>query len=411
MYFKRDLAKIIAEYAKFPVVALLGPRQSGKTTLAKEHFKNHVFVSLEEPAMRTIIIQDPKKFFTDNENEHGIIIDEFQYIPELLSYIQVISDEKKRPGYFVITGSQNYLMNQAITQSLAGRVGILTLLPLSIKELQENDLITTPDQVIFYGGYPRVYEQQILPINFYPSYMQSYVERDVRQLEKVGDLTKFQLFMRLCAGRIGQLLNISDIAMNCGIDRRTAEQWLSVLQAGYVLFLLQPYFSNYNKRLTKTPKIYFYDTGLACSLLGISSAKELSTSFFRGQLFESLIIADLHKQYFNEGRLPRLYFWRDMNGRIEVDCIVDKAMMPIPVEIKSGQTMSQDFFKGIDQWSTLAKTDPEKAYVVYAGDMSYKTKMGRYVTWQQAGSLLEVITQADNIDESYFKKMGAGQEE
>ncbi len=258
MLFKRNLEKALARMKKFPVVAILGPRQSGKTTLSKSYFKKHVFVSLENPVTREFASSDPVRFLKDNENKYGLIIDEFQYVPQLLSYIQLEVDEKKRPGYFVLTGSQNFLMNQAITQSLAGRVGILTLLPLSCKELLENKLIKDGiNDVMFHGGYPRIYQENLLPTDVYPSYIQSYLEKDVRQITNVGDLHTFQKFLGLCAGRVGQLLNLSDLATNCGISVPTATRWLSVLEASYVLFLLQPHFNNFNKRLTKTPKLFF----------------------------------------------------------------------------------------------------------------------------------------------------------
>lgn len=257
LFFKRDILKVLSRYSKFPVIGIIGPRQSGKTTLAKYYFKNHRYVNLEQLEDRSFAAKDPNRFLREYENEHGIIIDEFQYVPELLSYIQVVVDEKKRPGYFVLTGSQNFLMNQSITQSLAGRIGILTLLPLSLHELKINKLIYTIDDVLFNGSYPRLYEERIKAIDFYPSYIHSYIERDVRQIAHIGDILIFQKFMQLCAARTGQLLNIADISTNLGVGQRQVKQWLSILESSYIIFLLKPYFQNFNKRLTKTPKLYF----------------------------------------------------------------------------------------------------------------------------------------------------------
>ena len=260
--FKRNLEKILDEYLKFPVVAILGPRQSGKTTLAQNVFKDYVYLSLEDLDTRNLAQDDPKKFLGIHENPRGIIIDEFQNVPDILSYIQLEVDEKDRPGYFILTGSQNFLMNQAISQSLAGRVGILTLPPLTLNELRKNKLLNdeTSDDVIFTGGYPRIYSEKMRPEILYPSYIQSYVERDARTLTNVGDIRSFQRFMQLCAGRIGQQLNLSELASVCGISVSTVQRWISILDASYILFLLQPYFKNFNKRITKSPKIYFFAT-------------------------------------------------------------------------------------------------------------------------------------------------------
>jgi uncharacterized protein len=392
MFLERNITKTLLRYAKFPVVGLFGPRQSGKTTLVKNVFKKHIYLNFEDPETRELAASDPKRFFKENENKHGIILDEFQYVPQILSYVQIESDEKKRPGYFVLTGSQNFLMNQAITQSLAGRIGILTLLPLSIEELKHNKrLPSSVDELIFNGGYPKIYTDKFSPGDLYPSYIHSYVERDIRQLVNVENLRTFQKFMQLCAGRIGQLLNISDIAMNCGINSRTADKWLSILQASYIIFLLSPYHENFNKRVTKTPKLYFYDTGLACSLLDIKNSSTLALSPFRGHLFESFIISDLFKQYFSLGTKAPLYFWRDKNGLIEVDCLVNLGRDLIPVEVKSGQTIVTSFFDSLAKWNDLAQTDPENGYVVYGGDAKQQRSAGNVIGWQSSGDLIEKL--------------------
>lgn len=391
MFYKREQVTALRRYSKFPVVAILGPRQAGKSTLAKHTFKKHMFISLEDPDFREFAASDPKRFLREHENKYGLILDEFQYVPQLLSYIQVEVDEKKRPGYFVLTGSQNFLMNEQITQSLAGRVGILTLLPLSLKELVNNKLVDSPEQAIFNGGYPRLYAENFSPLDAYPSYIHTYIERDVRQLTNVGTMRTFQKFMALCAGRVGQQLNIADIATNCGVDRKTITQWLSILEASYIIFLLRPYFNNFNKRVTKTPKLYFYDTGIACSLLEIRSTKDLARSPFRGPLFESLIISDFYKQYYNYGWRPPLYYWRDQNGRIEIDCLVDKGVKLIPIEIKSGETIISDYFDGIKQWNELTESKTSLAYVVYGGILAQSRTVGNIVGWKSAGSLIEKI--------------------
>lgn len=392
--FKRDLAAQIQEFKKFPAIAIQGPRQSGKTTLAKEYFKNYVYTSFEDPDTRDMAQNDPRKFLAVHENEHGIIIDEFQLVPHILSYIQLEVDEKDRPGYFVLTGSQNFLMNQASTQSLAGRVGILTLTTMSIHELVSNELIkkaSSVDEVIFYGGYPRIYTKNLTPQKFYPSYVHSYVERDVRQLTNVGDLRSFQRFMRLCAGRVGQQLNLSELASVCGISVPTAQRWISILEASYVLFLLTPYFKNFNKRITKSPKIYFYDTGLVCEQLGIESSGQLITHPARAGIFENFIIADIIKQYLNLGLRPPVYFWRDLNGRMEVDCIIEQATHLTAIEIKSGQTFDSSFFDGLKKWNELTQTPADDNYVVYGGDLVQLRTPGHVCGWYAVNDLVKKL--------------------
>ncbi len=390
-FFKRDISGQLKEFSKFPVVGILGPRQSGKTTLAKHYFKNHTFVNLEDLELRAFAKEDPKKFLSNYENKNGLIIDEFQYVPSLLSYIQIEVDEKRRPGYFVLTGSQNFLMNQAITQSLAGRIGILTLLPLSINEMEKNKLLSDVDSTIVQGSYPRLYLESIIPSSFYPSYIQTYIERDVRQITNVTDLLVFQKFMKLCAARTGQLLNLSEIAMQCGISNKVATNWISVLTSSYIVFLLRPHFTNFNKRIVKAPKLYFYDTGLASSLLELRSEKDIAFSQFRGHLFENLIISDFYKQYFNIAIEPPLYFWRDQNDRVEVDCIISTHNQLIPVEIKSGHTATSDFFEPLKNWSKISGVDPSLGYIVYAGDLSQDRAYGKLISWKKAGNLIQKI--------------------
>lgn len=391
MFFKRELSKKLVRYSKFPVVAILGPRQSGKSTLAQHFFKKHIFLSLEDIELREFAKSDPKGFLKEYENIHGIILDEFQYVPDLLSYIQVESDAKKRPSYFVLTGSQNFLMNQAISQSLAGRVGILTLLPLSITEMKSAKLLGSLENAIYNGGYPRLYAENFLAEEAYPSYISTYIQKDVRQLINIGQMGVFEKFMSLCAGRIGQELNISDLATQVGVDRRCITTWLSILEASYIIFLLKPYFNNFGKRIIKTPKLYFYDTGIACSLLRLRSAKNLALSPFKGPLFENFMITDFYKQYYNLALQPPLYFWRDLNGRFEVDCIVDRGNFLIPIELKAGQTSSSQFFDGLRLWDEIAQKSSGKGYVVYAGDASQSRAAGNLIGWKAAGQLIKKI--------------------
>lgn len=391
--FSRDITQTLKRYENFPVVALLGPRQSGKTTLVQQVFPKHVFLSLDKESTRSFALEDPENFLRTYENEYGIILDEFQYVPKITSYIKLEVDKKKRPGYFILTGSQNFLAHQAITESLAGRVGILNLLPLSCNEMVMNNLLPeNVDDLIVTGFYPRIYDENILAPDYYPSYIQSYIEKDVRQLINVGNLATFQRFVQLCAGRIGQSMNYEALANECGISAPTAKQWLSILQASYIIFLLEPHFNNFNKRLTKTPKLYFFDTGLACSLLRITSSGTLSLSPFRGALFESLIIADLYKQYCNLGKRPSLYFWRDLSGSHEVDCIIDEGASLFPVEIKSGMTITPEFFRGLNYWNEIAQAESKKSYIIYGGDEKQARFQGNVVGWRAAANLINEIS-------------------
>ena len=394
--FSRDIEKILPDYMPFPALVIQGPRQAGKTFFAQTMFKKHLYTSFEDPDTRSLAKNDPRRFFQINENPYGIIIDEFQHVPEILSYLQLEIDAKDRPGYFVLTGSQNFLMNQAVTQTLAGRVGILTLSPMSLNEISENALGSDDiDMQIFNGGYPRLFAKNIQPSKFYPPYIQTYVERDVRQLVNVGNLHAFQQFIGLCAGRVGQLLNLSEIGGVCGISQPTARSWISILEASYIIFFLQPYSKNYSRRLTKSPKFYFYDSGLICALLGIESHTILAKHPLRGNIFENFIIADIYKQYLNQGRRPPLYFWRDLNGRLEVDCIIDEGGKIFPVEIKSSTTVASDFFHGINQWNIMAGVPPENSYVIYGGSLKQERSAGNIVGWKAAGTFV-----ADIIKES-----------
>lgn len=390
--FSREMAATIKRYAKFPVVALLGPKKSGKVTLVQDVFSNHTFLSLDDEVTRAFALEDPEGFLLSHENEHGLILDEFQYAPKLTTYIKLEADKKKRPGYFILTGSQNFLVNKAITESLAGRVGILNLFPFSNSELLQNGLL--PESVagaIFTGGYPRIYSDNILPAEFYPSYILSYIQRDVGQLVNPQNMTTFFRFVQLCAGRVGQLCNVNALAAQVGVSSPTIKAWLSILEASYIIFFLEPHFKNFNKRLVKPPKLYFFDTGLACSLLRIDSSKDLYNSHFWGPLFESMIIADLYKQCCNSGKRPALYFWRDIGSANEVDCILDQGVRLYPIEMKSGKKIASDSFRGLDYWNKLSDSDPCDSYLVYADSERQVRQKGNVVGWRDASSLISEI--------------------
>jgi len=390
--FKRDIESILSTYLQFPVIVITGPRQSGKTTLAKKFFNEYLYVSLEDLKNRDLAQSDPERFLELHQNDNGLVIDEFQYAPQLLSAIQVKVDQSDRRGYFILTGSQNFLVNQTISQSLAGRVGILTLLPFSIHELKINNLLTeSVKEYILNGFYPRIYQEKIPASLLSASYIQTYVERDVRQLAHVGDLHAFFKFITLCAARVGQLLNISEIAGSCGITFKTAQHWISILEASYIIFLLQPYFNNFNKRVTKSPKIYFYDTGLVCHLLGIESTHTLEIDRLYGNIFENFIIADLYKQLYHIGKRPTLFFWRDMNGRIEVDCLMEQQRTLLPIEIKSANRIASDFFDALRQWNNIAQNDTlsiKKGILIYGGQESKILHDVDIISWQDIDGII-----------------------
>lgn len=371
----------------FPVVAILGPRQSGKTTLAQMMFPKHTYLSLEDLDIRAAAAQDPRTFLQTNQKGQGLIIDEFQYVPELLSYIQTIVDREKKMGHFILTGSQNFLMSQSITQSLAGRVSLHTLLPLSVPELAQSNLLPAEiEPMLYQGSYPAIYAQQVPPHKLYSNYIQTYVERDVRQLTNVGDLSTFQLFLALCAARVGQLLNLTSLANDCGISDHTAKRWISILEASYIIFLLRPYHVNFGKRLVKTPKLYFYDSGLACHLLKIKQ-DELALHQSRGNLFESFAIAEIVKWHYNRGIVPSLYFWRDQTGN-EVDCLIAQGQTLTPIEIKSSRTYNQRFFEGLSFWNKIAEQEPDNGFVLYAGSAQQPRVNNKMISWQCLDEIL-----------------------
>lgn len=376
---ERSLTTKIQQLAtKFPVVALTGPRQSGKSTLLKYIFPDYKYVSLEDLDIRSFAIADPRGFLATYNNH--VIIDEAERVPQIFSYLQTHIDKLNEPGMYMLSGSRNFHLMEAIDQSLAGRVAILKLLPFSRLELHEGAILPDSiDKQIFTGFYPRIYDKGIAPIDYYPSYINTYIERDVRQILNVTNLTRFTRFLRLCAGRIGQLLNKSSLAVETGITIPTVDSWLSVLEASYITYCLEPNYKNYNKRIVKSPKLYFYDTGLACSLLGLTSADQVATHYMRGELFENLVITQFIKNSLNKGITPDLTFWRDSSG-LEVDLIHTLGQDLFAYEIKSGRTFNQSYFNGLKKWSGISDTPSDHLAVVYGGESSFQTSSGQVIS-------------------------------
>jgi hypothetical protein len=370
--------------SQFPVLTLTGPRQSGKTTLVKAVFSGHDYVTLENPDTLSYALDDPRGFLAQFGGR-GVILDEAQRAPKLFSYLQGNVDENRKPGRFILTGSQNFLLLQTITQSLAGRTAILHLLPLSTAELARCKVPPRVGQLprpvpakpklrmweqLWRGFYPGLSQEKMDPSAWCAAYVSTYLERDVRQVLQVGNLTAFHKFLGLCAGRAGQLLNMANLAADVGISPHTAKQWLSVLETSFVVYRLEPYHNNFNKRLIKAPKIYFHDTGLLCHLLRIASPKALESHPLRGAVFENYVAAEFMKSRLNLGQRPDLYFWRDSNGQ-EVDFLHESQSGLMAIEAKSGQTLDSDAFSALLKWPGHAGNEKAHAAVVYAGNESY----------------------------------------
>lgn len=376
--------KLLSMGNKFPIVTLTGPRQSGKSTLLKSILPDYSYVSMEDPDNRLIAMEDPRGFLKTYPDK--TIIDEVQRVPDLFSYLQSHVDTENREGMYYLAGSQNFLLMRSISQSLAGRTAILKLLPFSHHELKKAEILpSTVNEEIFKGGYPRIYDKKIHPTDFYPNYIQTYIEKDLRLLKNIDDLSKFIRFIMLCAGRIGQLVNLSSLANDIGIAVSTVQSWLSVLEASYIIYLLKPDHNNFSKRLVKSPKLYFYDTGLAASLLGIEDEDQLSTHFLRGGLFENMVINEFTKASLNTGKEPNLSFWRDSTGN-EVDLLFSTKGKQQAYEIKSGATYSSNYFKGIKVWAKLSETVPEDCFAIYNGDRRLSTSHGEVIPWNEISS-------------------------
>ena len=390
MAIHRDIAEQVLECAnQLPVVTVTGPRQSGKTTLCRQLFTEHPYVSLEDPGLRQFALDDPKRFL--GGYPMGAILDEVQRAPDLLSYLQGIVDVDATSGRWILTGSQNLSLLSQVTQSLAGRAGIFHLLPLSRREAMRFPRVPeTLEEAIFTGGYPRIFDRQLQPSSWLGMYAASYLERDVRQILNIGNMTTFQRFVQLAAGRTGQALNISELAGDCGVAPATAGNWLSVLEASYITFRLPPYFRNISKRLTKTPKLYFYDTGLACWLLGIQAPEQLRLHPLRGALFETWVVSELAKlRTRRDPALARgMYFYREKNVG-EVDLLLEHPMGVLLVEAKSGTTPSPSMFAQPRRARRHfdAAGIPCRIAVAYGGDEAHHASAGPLVPWHALDGL------------------------
>ena len=382
---KRSLeSELKKSFKQYPIVTLIGPRQSGKSTLARNSFPKLPYVNLEDPEIRRFVREDPKAFLNDYAD--GAILDEIQNTPELLSFIQVFVDEKNKNSLFVLTGSHQLSLHEAISQSLAGRTALLTLLPLSIAELKNNGIELPVDKLMLQGGYPRIYQQKLDPTRAYADYYRTYIQRDVRQMINIKDLSLFEKFIKLCAGRIGSLFETSSLANEVGVSSHTISNWLSILEASFIIFRLQPYFENFGKRVIKSSKIYFTDVGLASYLLDIENITQIKRDPLRGALFENLVILDLMKFRLNQGKSPNLYFYRD-NHRNEIDVIFKYGHKLLPIEIKSAQTFNESFLKNIKYYHKIAGDIAEFSFIIYAGELQHKLDKTYLINFQN----MEVI--------------------
>lgn len=379
---KRAMVDTILDMAaKFPVVTLTGPRQCGKSTLLKSCFADYKYISLEDPDVRQIAENDPRGFLRDCGTR--CIIDEAQRAPDLFSYIQTIVDSRDECGQFILSGSHNFLLMERISQSLAGRTGVLKLFPFSIGELREagklpNDL----DEILLNGCFPRLYDKKISAKEYFSSYLQTYVERDVRLLRNITDMTAFKRFLKLCAANVGSVMNVASLAKDAGISVITANSWISILEASFVLLRLPPYYKNFSKRIVKSSKIYFCDTGLLCNLLNIFNRKQLQESGLHGTIFENFVFAEYMKAAAFKGEEPQLYFWRDTNQN-EVDLLCESDGRLSAIEIKSGETKNQKFYDGLKKFAKIADIPLSSTSVVYGGSDSYRGENQKFISWME----------------------------
>ncbi len=355
---------------KYPIITITGPRQSGKTTFAQQLRPNYRYASFEDPDTRLFAQTDPRGFLESWQG--GAILDEVQYVPELFSYLQTYTDRRRRNGEYILTGSQNFLLMERIAQSLAGRVAIFDLLPFSFSEIQASQYVTPNwGDYLYLGSYPRIYEHDIPSSDYFSDYLRTYIERDVRQIVNVQNLTLFQRFIQLLAGRTGQLLNQNNLAIETGVDNKTVSSWISILETSYIVYRLPPYYNSFNKRIIKSPKLYFYDTGLVAYLLGLRSAAELDFHFARGALFENLVLNEFLKRCFNRGERRLHYFWHDSHGH-EIDLIFDEGMKRHAYEIKIGKTIQPKFFEGLNYFKKLS--EDTEMHLIYGGDQPQQRK-------------------------------------
>ncbi len=381
--FKRELSnKLLGASKKYPVVTLIGPRQSGKTTLVKSIFKKYRYVSLEDMDVRLTAREDPRGFL--KRFSGSLIIDEIQRAPELTSYIQTIVDETNNKRIFILTGSSQLLLMHAVKQSLAGRTKVFELLPFSIKEITQKRKMTINEH-LWTGGYPRIFDKRLNPTEWYKDYFRLYVERDINEVLKIKNIESFERFIGLTAGRVGQLLNYNSLSTEAGVGQPTIQSWVSVLKTTYICFTLQPHFRNFNKRIVKTPKLYFYDTGLLCYLLKIHSPEFLDTHPLRGSIFENFVISEFMKKKMNAGQEPNYYFWRDQKGH-EVDLVEEKGMILFPIEIKFTETFQKSFLKNSEYLNNLQRLTKEPSgEIVYDSQESFEFQNYHIYSWRYIG--------------------------
>ncbi len=378
----REIEKYISGIcSKYRCITIMGPRQSGKTTLSKKLFPDYKYFNFESPDLRSRVLLDPRSFLNSLQSA---ILDEVQKVPELLSYLQEILDDPSDSRKLVLTGSNNLLLHEKISQSLAGRTRIIELFPLQRKELPIKQKIDNIYETLFFGGYPRIFDKKLNPTEWLEDYYRTYVERDVRLLLNIGDLNTFDRFVRLCAGRAGQLVSYDSLASDAGISQPTAKSWLSVLQASYICFLLEPHYRNFNKRIIKSPKLYFMDTGLLCYLLRINSPEQIASYPLIGSIFENWVISELKKSFHHNGMEAPIYFWRDQHGH-ECDLVVDRGDSLFCIEIKSGQTFQENFLSSIIWLNKLQKK--QSGACIYGGDKNFKVNEIMVQSWKDLPAL------------------------
>ncbi len=366
---------------QFPVVSVTGPRQSGKTTLVRDLFNEYEYLNCENLDVRMAAEEDPRRFLRLRRSR-GAIIDEAQRVPALFSYLQGVVDDSGEMGQFILTGSQNFLLLEKITQSLAGRVAVNHLMPFDACEMRVGEIFANDiDDQLLNGCYPPLHDRGIAPEDFFPAYIETYVERDVRSIKNISNLALFQKFLVLTAGRVGQIVNLTNLGNEVGVDHKTIDSWLSILEASFILFKLPPYYRNLNKRIVKQPKIYFLDTGLLCSLLGIRSTEQLVCHPLRGGIFENYIISEHAKQCFHRGERPNMFFWRDRSGH-EIDLIVERGLELRAYEVKAGETVRSDMFRNLEYFASLFELPADQCQVIYGGAQAQSFRNAQVIPWR-----------------------------
>jgi uncharacterized protein len=388
MFINRKQSTILLKRSKqYPVITIVGPRQSGKTTLAKTTFPHKKYISLEDYDNREYAIDDPRGFLAGIRE--GAVLDEIQRVPQLLSYLQTEVDSNPENGRFILTGSNQFLLMKGISQSLAGRVSLNKLLPLSYAELKTSShKPESLDQLLYKGGYPRIYDQDLDSRDWLSNYLETYFEKDLKDFIQVSDLHAFRKLLMLLASSCGQLVNLSSIGNSIGVSHNTVKAWIAALEASYLIFLLQPYYNNYQKRIVKSPKVYFYDTGLVSTLLKLREYRQLSNHYIRGALFENWVISEYIKGRLNRGLDADCYFWRDHTGN-EVDLLIETADQPFPIEIKSGKTVKRDFFKGLEYFAKTAGI--AHSGLVYGGDQNQERNATSIISWEHWSDKIDMI--------------------